>query len=85
MIRLSVPSWSASGAGGDEGGDAALHVDRAAAVEQAAANLGRERVARPAVARRHDVEMAGEGEMRRARSAGREQILDRAVGRLAER
>ena len=59
-------------AGGDEGGDPALHVDRAAAVEQAAADLGRERVARPALARRHHVEMAGEGEMRaRRRRASR--------------
>ena len=71
------------GAGGDEGGDPALHVDRAAAVEQAAAHLGRERVARPALARRHHVEMAGEGEMRRAGAARREQILDRPVRRLA--
>ena len=71
------------GAGGDEGGDAALHVDRAAAVEQPAADLGRERIARPAVARRHHVEMAGEGEMGRAGAARREQILDRPVRRLA--
>ena len=55
------------GAGGDEGGDPALHVDRAAAVEQAAADLGRERIARPALARRHHVEMAGEAEMRARR------------------
>ncbi len=48
---------------GDEGGDAALHVDRAAAVEQAAAHLRRERVAAPALAGRDHVEMAGEAEM----------------------
>ena len=70
------------GAGGDEGGDPALHVDHAAAVQQAAANLGHERVGRPAVARRHHVEMAGEAEMRGAGAARREQILDRPVGRL---
>ena len=50
-------------AGGDERGDSALHVDGAAAVEQPALDLGNERVARPALAGRNDVEMAGKAEM----------------------
>ena len=46
--------------------------------------VGRERIGAPALARRDDVEMAGEAEMRRARAADRDQILDRPVGRLAD-
>ena len=71
--------------GGDEGGDRALHVDRAAPVEQIAANFGREGARGPAFARRHDIEMPGEGEMRAAGAAHRDHILDRPVGRLADR
>ena len=53
----------------DEGGDAALHVDRAAAMDEAAVDLAREGRMGPAgrVAGRHDVDMAGEDEVRRPR------------------
>ena len=71
------------GAGRDEGGDRALHIDGAPAVEKPAAYLGRERIAAPAFAGRHNVEMAGKAEMRAAISPGGEQILDRSVGCLA--
>src|SRR5690606_34910118 len=59
----------------------ALHVDRAAPVEQVAAHLGREGAAGPALARRDHVEMPGEGEMARAlgSAADGEAVLDRAA------
>ena len=54
--------------GGDEAGDAALHVDRAAAVEHAVGDVAGKRRVRPfrLVAGRHHVGMPGEHEMRRA-------------------
>ena len=54
--------------GCDRAGDAALHVDRAAAVERVVNDLGCERRSRPCrlVAGRHHVGVAGEDEMRRA-------------------
>src|SRR3990167_8132999 len=68
----------------DEGGDRALHVHRAAAVEQVAALFGNERVAGPARPRWHDVEMPGKGEMpAAARGAPSEEIFDRTVRRIA--
>ena len=82
--------------GGDEAGDAALHVDRAAAVHLALVDVGREGRMRPGrlVADRNDVGMAGEHQMRPvAGSAGievfdiRRAVLreDRAFDREAER
>ena len=68
--------------GGDEGGDRALHVDRAAAVEQVAAYFGSEGVGGPALAGRHDVEVPGEGEVASAGTARGQQIFDRAVRAL---
>ena len=57
-------------AGGDEGGDAALHVRRAAAIELAVGDLARKRIDRPGPrAQRHGVEMAGESERRTVRRA----------------
>ena len=51
--------------GGHSGGDAAFHVARAAAPELAVGDLGRERIEPPAfnIAGRHDVGVAGEGEI----------------------
>ena len=51
--------------GGDRGGDAALHVAGAAAPELAVRDFARERVEPPErlVAGRHDVGVAGEGEI----------------------
>ena len=69
--------------GGDETGDRALHVDRAAPVQQVAADLGGEGAAMPALAGRDDVEMAGKAEMAPAVAADRgargEQVFDRAA------
>ena len=67
--------------GGDESGDAALHVDRAAAVEQTVRRLAGERRQRPSrlVARRHHVGMAGEHQVRAAGADARIEIVD--VGR----
>ncbi len=64
----------------DEGRDRAFHVDRAAPVEQVAMAGGREGVARPALARRHDIDMAGKGEVpARPGRLHRQQVLDRRV------
>src|SRR3546814_3607566 len=71
--------------GGDKGGDRALHVHRATAMEHAARDLPGERLLRPAMADRHDVSMAGKGKMAAARPTSREQILDRSIGSFAER
>src|SRR5581483_11358417 len=73
--------------GGEEGGDAALHVDRAAAVKEAIGDVARERTVRPAllVARRHYVGMPGEGEVRGASADGREKVLDIGRARGVER
>src|SRR3546814_1983061 len=69
--------------GGDKGGDRALHVHRATAMEHAARDLPVERLLRPAMADRHDVSMAGKGKMAAARPTSREQILNRSIGSLA--
>src|SRR3546814_11870214 len=61
-------------------GDRPLHVAHAAPIKQAALDSRGERIGRPAIARRHDIAMAGKGEMRPALAAHREQILDRAIG-----
>src|SRR3546814_2645366 len=71
--------------GGYKGGDRALHVHRATAMEHTARDLPGERLLRPAMADRHDVSMAGKGKMAAARPTSREQILDRSIGSLAER
>ncbi len=50
----------------DAAGNAALHVDGAAAVEKAVLHLARERAMAPCalIARRHDVGMPGKGDVR---------------------
>ena len=65
--------------------DRAFHIGRAAAVKQFASPFGRERRADPTLARRHHVQMAGKGKVAAAGRAlaQREQILDRAIGRVA--
>ncbi len=67
--------------GGDEGGDASLHVDGAAAVEGAVADLARKRRYGPGglVAGRHDVGVAGERKMRPAGAEAGVKVVD--VGR----
>ena len=69
---------------GDISGDRALHVVGAAPDQQAVQDLSGERVAVPSFPRRHDVEMAGEAEVRRALAADRHHVLGRAVGGLAQ-
>ncbi len=64
--------------GRDGAGNAALHVDRAAAVQEAIPDLTGERLQRPRllIARRHDVGVAGKGDMRRATADARIEIID---------
>src|SRR3546814_16461236 len=70
--------------GGDKGGDRALHVHRATAMEHAARDLPGERLLRPAMADRPDVSMAGTGKMAASRPTPRHPILDRSLGSPAE-
>ena len=69
---------------GDIGRDGALHVVGAAADQQPVLDPRLEWVAGPAFARGHDVEVAGEAEMRRTLAPNRDHILGRPVGRLAQ-
>ena len=73
--------------GGERAGDAAFHVDRAAAVQLAAGDLAGKWRMRPGllVARRHHVGMAGEHQMRRSRADARVEVLDVVGAGLAER
>ncbi|PAV74846.1 hypothetical protein WR25_20149 [Diploscapter pachys] len=68
---------------GDEGGDCAFHIDRAATVEQGPADVAGPGGALPPLAGRHDVDVAGEGEMRARAFTQGDQVFDRAVGRVA--
>src|SRR3546814_17074447 len=68
--------------GGDKGGDRALHVHRATAMEHAARDLPGERLLRPAMAARHDARMPGKGKMGAGRHTSREKTLDRQLGSL---
>ena len=63
--------------GGDEAGDAALHVGRAPAIKNAVGNLRVERRMRPPafLADRHDIGVPREAQMRRARTQARIEIL----------
>ena len=82
MSSDSVPLCCGDGgSGGDEGGDGAFHVVGAAAGEQAVLDVRLERIAGPAFARRDDVEVAGEAEVRGARSADGDEVFDRRVRR----
>src|SRR5262249_43095597 len=71
---------------GDTAGDPALHVDRAAAVDKAVLYIAGERTNAPGrlIARRHHVRVAGEGDMRRAVSEPRIEIVDIGRAMLAE-
>ena len=72
--------------GGERAGDAALHVDRAAAIELAAGDRAGERrmLPRRLVARRHHVGMAGEHQMGRGGADAGVEILHVVGARLAE-
>lgn len=72
--------------GGDRAGDAAFHVDRAAAVQQAAFDIAGKRAVAPrvCVARRHHVGMAGKAQMRRAIADPCVEIVDVGGAGLAE-
>ena len=72
--------------GGDAAGDAALHVDRAAAIEEAVLHFARERAVRPCgfVAGRHHVGMSGKGDVRRAVADAGVEIVDVGCAGLAE-
>ncbi len=73
--------------GGERGGDAALHVAGAASPDLAVGERAGERIEAPfaRVARRHDVGVAGEDEIRRARAEARVEIVDRRRPRRRER
>ena len=72
--------------GGDEGGDAALHVACAAAVQDAVAHLAGERIGLPLCgADRDHVGMAGEADMRRSGADAREQVVDLAIAQRGDR
>src|SRR5204863_1900619 len=51
--------------GSDAAGDAALHVDRTAAIQDAVIDVARDRAMRPCalISRRHHIGMAGKGDM----------------------
>ena len=68
----------------DEGCDCALHVRRAAAVHDAIADLGAERIDGPAgrVANRNDIRMASETEIRRRPAQPGIEVVD-ALERVA--
>ena len=66
----------------DEGGDGALHVGGAAAVEDAVPDLGAERIGGPAggVAHGHDIRMASETEVRGRGPKPRIEVIDALEG-----
>ena len=93
VIRNEIePLWLAAMVGeilqhgGDAAGDAALHVDGAAAVEEAVLDLARERAMAPCgfVAGRHHVGMAGKGDVRRCVADAGVEIVDIGGAGLAE-
>src|SRR6266850_641525 len=72
--------------GRDAAGDAALHVDGAAAVEKAILDFARERAMAPGalVARRHHVGMPGEGDVRRIVADAGIEVVDIGGAGFAE-
>ncbi len=72
--------------GGDGGGDAPLHVAGAAAPEATVGDFARERVEPPErlIARRHDVGVAGEGEIGLGRAEPRIKVENRRRSRRLE-
>ena len=77
--------FDVAGDGGDEAGDAALHVDGAAAEHLPPGNLRAERVMRPGgcIADGHDVRMAGEHQVRSLCADAGIEVLD--IGRIGLR
>src|SRR6185312_270318 len=73
--------------GGDAAGDAALHVDRTAAMEKAVLHLAGEGAVAPRalVARGHHVGMSGKGEMRRGAAESRIEVVDIRSASFRER
>ena len=76
-LRAAAVRREVAERGRDEAGDAALHIDGAAAVEDAVANFTGERRHGPGfeIARRHDIGVSGEAEMRAARANARVEVL----------
>ena len=70
----------------DAAGDAALHVDGAAAVQKSVLDVARERAMGPGalVARRHHVGMSGKGDVRRAVADAGIEVVDIGGAGLAE-
>src|SRR6185503_750236 len=72
--------------GGGKGRNRTLHVGSATAEDEAILLMGRERWCGPILdaARRHDVDMAGKAQMRRALAEAGEEIVDIGRARLGE-
>ena len=87
LLRLAAVGGEMIERGGERAGDAALHVDRAAAKEFAVGDLAGEGRMRPGrlVARRHHIGVAGEHQMRRGRCRCGHRGFRRPACRLAER
>ena len=85
-LRLAAVGGEIIERGGDKAGDAAFHVDRAAAVEHVAGDFAGERRMRPRrfVAGRHDVGMAGEQQIGLGEADARVKIIDRRGAGLVE-
>jgi hypothetical protein len=86
IARLAAMRGEMREHGRDAAGDAALHVDRTAAVEKAAPDLAGKRAMAPGglVARRHHVGMAGEGDVRRLVTDTGVEIVDIGGAGLGE-
>ena len=61
----------------NKGGDAALHIDSAASMQQIALNLWHKRVASPAIAGRHDIDVTSKRKVLSACRTNGEQIFNR--------
>ena len=85
-LRLAAVGRQMFQHGGDRAGDAALHVDGAAAVQHAVLHLARERRQRPCrlVAGRHHVGVAREHKVRSLRADPRKKVVDVGGARLGE-
>ena len=93
VIRNEIEPFRLSAVGGeivqhrrDAAGDAALHVDGAAAVQKAVLDVAGERAMGPCalVARRHHVGMAGKGDVRRAGADAGIEVVDIGGAGFAE-
>ena len=83
----NAPLRDEAQSGGDGGGDPALHVAGAAPPELAVRDFARERIEPPErlIAGRHDVGVAGEGEIGLGRAEPRIKVEDRGRSRRLER